>query len=282
MLSVHFLNVGKGNCTIIDFPSSRMSMIDIDNSRIKDDDDALTDPIDYYIKKFADRSLFRFILSHPDMDHLSGFDELVKKVTIANLWDTKHNRTFSDSDWETSPYNRNDWDTYMRLRKKNENPRWITPLRGESSDCCWTQDNIKILSPSASLIELSDSTGEYNHLSYVLMVEYAGVKIMLSGDASMETWDDIIDKYGTESLKADIFLAPHHGSKNCIHEDAFKAIDPSFVIVSVVKGVDYDYEFYRKLAKRDVLSTKYYGNIKIDIKDDGTYLPIIVEKNGSK
>jgi beta-lactamase superfamily II metal-dependent hydrolase len=80
MLSVHFLNVGKGNCTIIDFPSSRMSMIDIDNSRIKDDDDALTDPIDYYIKNFADRSLFRFILSHPDMDHLSGFDELAKKL----------------------------------------------------------------------------------------------------------------------------------------------------------------------------------------------------------
>jgi beta-lactamase superfamily II metal-dependent hydrolase len=85
-----------------------------------------------------------------------------------------------------------------------------------------------------------------------------------------------------QSPQGRIFLAPHHGSKNCIHEDAFKAIDPSFVIVSVVKGVDYDYEFYSKLAKRQVLSTKYYGNIKIDIKDDGTYLPIIVEKNGSK
>ena len=30
----YFLNVGKGNCTIIDFPSGHLSVIDIDDSRI--------------------------------------------------------------------------------------------------------------------------------------------------------------------------------------------------------------------------------------------------------
>jgi hypothetical protein len=30
-LTVHFLNVGRGDCTIIEFPSGRVGMVDIDN-----------------------------------------------------------------------------------------------------------------------------------------------------------------------------------------------------------------------------------------------------------
>jgi len=32
-ITFHFLNVGKGNCTVIEFPSERLSVIDIDDSR---------------------------------------------------------------------------------------------------------------------------------------------------------------------------------------------------------------------------------------------------------
>ncbi len=37
-LRVHFLNVGRGDCTIIEFPSGRIGMVDIDNLRILDPD----------------------------------------------------------------------------------------------------------------------------------------------------------------------------------------------------------------------------------------------------
>lgn len=278
MLKIHFLNVGKGNCTIIEFPSGHLAMVDIDNSRIADDDDVLTEPVDYFLSKFPNQSLFRFILTHPDMDHLSGLNQLAKKVSIANFWDTDHNKSFSDEDWEGSPYDKKDWDKYLILRKSSSDPKALQLYRGATSDCCWTQDNISILSPSSSLVKLANEEEEYNHLSYVLRVEYAGVKVILGGDASKEAWDEIYKHYKGEFLKADVFLAPHHGSTYNVHKDAFETIEPDYVIVSVAEGVDYDYDYYKGLANKMVLSTKYYGTIRLEIKDDGNY-SLYVEKN---
>lgn len=285
-MKIHFLNVGKGNCTILDFPSERLSMIDIDNSRIEDNEGALTDPIEYFQNNFKGRSLFRFILTHPDMDHMSGLDELASKVSIGNFWDVEHNKTISEDEWKTSPYKKEDWERYLTLRKSSESPKCLQLLRGQTSECCWTQDGIKILSPSKNLVELSAKSSEddqkYNHLSYVLMVEYAGIKVLLGGDASIEAWEEILNECGKGSLKADLFLAPHHGSKNNIHKNAFEAIAPDCVIVSVVRGVEYDYDYYSQLAKKGVYSTKYYGTITVRIQDDGKYLPIHVERNAGK
>lgn len=278
MLKIHFLNVGKGNCTIIEFPSGHLTMIDIDNSRIDDDDDVLTEPVEYFVSKFPNQSLFRFILTHPDMDHLSGLNQLARKVSIANFWDTDHNKSFSDEDWEGSPYDKKDWEKYLTLRKSTSDPKALQLYRDAKSECCWTQDGIAILSPSASLVKQANDEEEYNHLSYVLRIEYAGVKVILGGDASKKAWDEIYKHYKDEFLKADVFLAPHHGSANNVHKDAFEAIAPDYVIVSVAEGVDYDYDYYSGLAKKKALSTKYYGTMRLEIKNDGDYT-IYVEKN---
>jgi competence protein ComEC len=37
-LKIHFLNVGHGDCTIIQFPSGRIAMIDINDSCVLDED----------------------------------------------------------------------------------------------------------------------------------------------------------------------------------------------------------------------------------------------------
>ena len=38
MVKIHFLNVGHGDCTIIEHHSERVTMIDINNSQTLDDD----------------------------------------------------------------------------------------------------------------------------------------------------------------------------------------------------------------------------------------------------
>lgn len=37
-LKIHFLNVGRGDCTIIQFPSGRVGIVDIDNLKVLDPD----------------------------------------------------------------------------------------------------------------------------------------------------------------------------------------------------------------------------------------------------
>ena len=159
-LDIHFVNVGKGSSTIIDHPSGRLSVVDIDDSRAISDLEkslitilkgvSLTNPLDYLNETFPNRTIFRFILTHPDMDHMSGIKQLFSKRTVCNFWDTTHNKVCDD--WEGSPYDSEDWEFYQQLRdKKIPNITVLNNLRGESNNY-WLDDSIEILNPHPDLL----------------------------------------------------------------------------------------------------------------------------------
>ena len=62
------------------------------------------------------------------------------------------------------------------------------------------------------------------------MINYAGKKILLGGDATKFAWKNILEFYGN-SLEADIFLAPGHGSKNHISSEIHKTGDGSLFYI---------------------------------------------------
>src|SRR5438477_11180039 len=101
MAIIHFLNVLEGDCNIIQHDSGRISVIDVSNAynaedtreekavkaskarkemleRTKVPSDKLDyqqkkspdNPIDYLKNNVKTSSIFRFIITHPDMDHL--------------------------------------------------------------------------------------------------------------------------------------------------------------------------------------------------------------------
>src|SRR2546427_6511887 len=142
----HFLDVGHGDCTIVEFPG-RLTVVDINNCKTLDREseselrnryrppapnpllaapyagaaailggarlpnylqalvegreaekklqearDKLTNPIDYLKARFPGQSIFRYIQTHPDMDHMAGlYRVLVEEgIEIVNFWDTSH------------------------------------------------------------------------------------------------------------------------------------------------------------------------------------------------
>jgi len=128
------------------------------------------------------------------------------------------------------------------------------------------QDGIRILAPTRDLVGDANQNENWDNLSYVLMVEHATQKILLGGDATKFVWENIVDYYN-DYLETDILFAPGHGSPNHISSEILDMIRPRLITVSVAEGVDYDYDTYKNYGR--VLSTKYYGNIKVRIKNDG-------------
>lgn len=276
-LVFHFLNVGKGNCSIIDFTSGRLSIIDIDDSRaltatqkaymeVIEKKAKLTNPIEYITSNFKDKDIFRFILTHPDMDHMSGIKVLYDKKPFLNFWDTDNDKYIDPNSWKDSPYDKADWDFYQRIRKSNENPK-VLKLYRDGRGNYWTDDGIEILSPTPELVKEANETEEYDHLSYIVRVHYAGKKVLLGGDATKQAWDDIIIHYGEGHLRSDVLLAPGHGSQNHISKEILDEIRPSLTVVSIAEGVDYARDLYSNYGI--VLSTKFYGNIWVGILENG-------------
>lgn len=314
-LKVHFLNVGRGDCTIIQFPSGRVGMVDIDNLKVLDADTKaellaeyrntleyqlasrtilgqllvegqflkkeearLTDPLAYYdahIGKSTD--IFRLIVTHPDMDHITGLYRLHKQdpnKSIINFWHTgKHDFNLADTtdrEWEEGPYDKRDWETYKEVRD-GENPKSLQKYQGATGDF-WTEDGIEIWAPTPELEKLAVEKDQSNVLSLILKITYRARSIVLGGDATGdETWATIYPKLDMGRIA--VLKASHHGRKSGYYGPAVKKMAPWLTITSVGEAEHDATENYRRYSNYTV-SLRKAGDIRIEIGDDGTlYYP---------
>lgn len=287
---VFILNVGAGSCTVISHPSGRTSMIDINNGRelrryerilLSEARAAelaadLVNPVEWYRRVFDDRQLWRFVLSHPDTDHLAGVRCLLNgEIDTANFWDLPHTRRRPD-EFQTEEAEI-DWLAYELFRAGADCPwgAWpkrISPLRFETGNF-WTDDGIEILSPSQALLDNCNHSETWNDMSYVLRISHAGRSVLLPGDIEQPAWTDlaVAARQNGLSLHADVLVASHHGRKSGYPGDGvLEAIDPSAVIVSTAKLEPKDDAIpdYRRVVG-NVFSTREHGSLLIRMDDYG-------------
>lgn len=304
MVKIHFLNVGHGDCTIIEHHSGHITMVDINNSQTLDDDSdreiaesynisgltyllrksaslnylseagygiSLTDPVDYYKTHIGNKQIFRYIQTHPDLDHMRGLKRLSQEgIKISNFWDTNHNKKMEDFQ---SDDDEEHWNEYLRLRSSKD----ITVLNCfrdtrnkffNMDDYGTNGDNLWILSTTKELKDAANKNNDINGHSYVLWFEYAGIKVVFGGDATEPIWESIYNKYG-KGLKCHILKASHHGRDSGYYQPAVEAMSPEYTIVSVGKKPESDASNKYRNYCDNVWSTRWKGNIRLEIYDDG-------------
>lgn len=314
-LKVHFLNVGRGDCTLIEFPSGRIGLVDIDNLGVLDRDTLretldeyhesfnfiirraagiptaqldsefldqerrrLTDPLAYYDAHIgASTDVFRMIVTHPDMDHMTGLHRLAFQQPtkrIQNFWHTGDGdfnlaRTTED-EWEKSPYDRRDWEAYKALRSGvPDGPRSILNYRGSVGDY-WTADGVEVWAPTPELQALGRERELANICSMIVKVSHAGRSILLGGDATAdETWPAIYPI--TEMKGITVLKASHHGRKTGYYQPAVEEMAPWLTITSVGEREHDATEQYRRYSQYTV-SLRRAGDVVITIEDDGRVL----------
>lgn len=227
MSTIHFLNVLEGDCNIIQHDSGRVTVIDVSNAY--DDVDTEeekavkaseirknmfertqvpSDKKDYkqkkipdnpilYLQKFSIKNIFRFIVTHPDMDHLDGIKDLFNNFSISNFWDTDNKKEISDKAG-SGGYNMEDWKYYKQLRDGKIQPcKRLTYFAGNSNEY-YKYDDIHILSPTSQLLKDCNECENWNDSSYVILHTPPKVggghwKILFAGDSEDSTWEHILD-----------------------------------------------------------------------------------------
>ena len=135
---------------------------------VQDSKNELTDPIEFLKREYPGKSLSRFILTHPDLDHMRGLKRLHECIGFTNFWDTAHTKPTpsyrSDAD-------REDWEFYQTLRSASVR----NYTRGDSCFAFGKDENgvpggdcIEILSPTPTLVKSCNHAGKSNDLSLVL------------------------------------------------------------------------------------------------------------------
>src|SRR5690606_12700087 len=111
--------------------------------------------------------VFRFILTHPDMDHMDGIEDFFKTFSPLNFWDTENTKELAD--FSSGRFSESDWDFYVKLRNGDGDQKRLTLYegargkyfnRGESNES--GGNGLHILAPTPELIKLANETEDWN------------------------------------------------------------------------------------------------------------------------
>jgi len=160
-------------------------------------------------------TLDMLIVSHGDNDHIGGANSLLTRMPVKQVYTSA--RTLLDSN------------------------RGVSCRQGQE----WQWDGVLFTMLHPREI---DSGAKENNQSCVLYVRSRHGSVLLPGDIEKEAEHDLLEQYEGK-LRADILVAPHHGSKTSSTEGFIRAVQPRYVLYPV--GYRNRYHFpYRKVVAR--------------------------------
>ena len=255
---IHFMNVNEGDCSLIQHPSGHITVIDISNgttimpffesaSGNHNQKNFPVNPIKY-IKSLNIKTIFRFVLTHPDMDHMDGIKTLFETFNVINFWDTANTKIVDDnSSW--GKYNEADWKFYQKIRNSIISPNTLNLYANDKGKFFNKDENgnpgadgLHILAPTVDLVSIANDTKHYNDCSYVILYRTGkGKKVIFAGDSAELTWNYILEHHRNEVTDVDLLIAPHHGRKSGGNDDYLDILNPKLTLFGNAKSQYLDY-----------------------------------------
>lgn len=190
-----------------------------------------------FFKAKGINTLHYVLLSHFDNDHAGGIDFIKKELQVNDL---------------LSPRNACNREDFL-LKNPTGKGKLLT-------------FSVQILWP------LKPSSGNENNQSCVIKLEKNNHSILLTGDIEKEAEAQLVALYqNTEILKADILVAPHHGSKTSSSVNFVKAVRPQHVIFTSGNHNRWGFPSQEVVnryqgLKANILITGKQGRIKLNIE----------------
>ncbi len=245
--SVHFVDVGQGDCTLIRIGDHSIL---VDAGDVDCDQKVLA-----YMKSAGVTTLDLAIATHPHADHIGGMDSVVKEYKPEKLIMPHIKKSAVPT---TKVYE----DLLLSIKSAGVSVTWAEP--GQVFDIGGAE--VKIFGPTEEFDDL-------NQCSVVCRVEYGGVSVLLSGDAEKAGESGVLDQAEQGALQSTIFKAGHHGSKTSNTAAFLKAAAPDYVVISC--GADNSYGHPHKEAlkrfeqmKSEVYRTDQNGTVVLSLEGD--------------
>jgi competence protein ComEC len=212
-MEVTFLDIGQGDCVLIQTPLGKNVVIDTGGVQITgrsgyDPGERVLVP---FLRKKGISQIDLLLLSHIHNDHVGGAGALLKSFPVKVLAVTPQ---FQETP-EGAEILNNFGVKGVQIKNITEGERI-------------TLDERIIL--EALHPPVASATGENND-SMVLRLGYGEQHILFTGDAEEPVLDTLAG-YSAE-IHAEIVKVPHHGSRNAWHERFYRTVNPQMAVISV-------------------------------------------------
>ena len=236
-LSVHFIDVGQGDCTLM--LSDGKSML-IDSGEAE-----YSSSVIKYLKRKGVKRLDCIVITHPHTDHFGGMADIIKKIGADRIIMPRVSSEFMPT---TSAYE-----------------RLLKTVSGAGLKIDAAKDESFTLGKAEIKLYTSDYKGEnLNNNSVIVRAQNGKNSFLITGDCEREEEQILLDK-GVD-LSAKVLKVAHHGSATGSSADMLDKILPRYAVISCGAGNSYGHPHDVTLSRRDkyadkILRTDLNGNI---------------------
>lgn len=253
-LSVHFIDVGCGDCILIKC-NNKTALIDTGN---------LTESgkAKYYLEHNGIEKLNLFIASHTDSDHIGDFSSIADNFKVDEIWISQF--CIPDSGNQTE---------YEKTLFSNISEKNIKIVFPNIQQSYFLGDaELKVLSPTRKYNTRNDN-------SLVIKLIYKNVSFLFTGDAGEDVETTLLEN--NSDIGSTVLKLAHHGSKSATTQEFINAVSPKYAVISA--GDENKYLPNRTVVKRvedfgcEILRTDINGSIIIatDGNDIKTFKEIL-------
>ncbi len=257
-LRIHFLDVGQGDCTLIELPDGKVTLVDGgDNKK------STKKKIMRYLNALDIDKIDHLVVTHTDKDHCGGLTEVFQYKEIVNAY-LPH--TYEEEDVYYAKVYAAALEEGCNMVKASRE----VVLNGEGDSY-----NLRFLYPYGV-----ESSGEYSEDSSVLWLEYTGVRALFCGDADEKVEERLLDfdalgllPMGVNMLQnTQILKVAHHGSASSTTQEFLSHLQTETAIVSCGKDNPYGHPAKETLLRLERSGVEIYrtdrqGDIVVTVKD---------------
>lgn len=193
-----------------------------------------------------EKTITRFILTHPHEDHYRGLAELHEKLNIINFYYVKNDIKLAESDDSKTIEELKKLDNICYL-KKDLKRRYMNQdgneIKSSGINILWPDLESEIFKEEIDKCESEDETGNINNISPIIKYSLNnGITCMWMGDLETEMMEKIHENELVKWSKIDVLFAPHHGrSSGKVPDDILKKLNPKLIIIGEANSEDLDY-----------------------------------------
>ena len=254
-LTVHFIDVGQGDCTLLTCDGKTMLIDGGDTDQ--------GDKIVRYLKANGVKQLDVLVATHPHRDHVGGLDTVVQNFPVKTLY-----TPVAESD---NPYFQD-----LAAACKAANVKLTVP----KADFKFSLGKAKVvvLAPRSDYETLEN----VNNMSIVLRVDYGEKSFLFTGDAEYDEETAMLDAKCI--VDVDVLKAGHHGSEDSTGSRLLYEATPDYCVISCGEGNDYGHPHTATMTRlRDADVTVYRTDESGTVVciTDGTSIRFLTEKSAA-